>query len=34
MRSFSKRHPRGAKLVEDKANGPAAISTLKPEIPG
>lgn len=34
FRAFSVRHPRGAKLVEDKANGPALISTLKGEIGG
>jgi predicted phage terminase large subunit-like protein len=34
FREFSKRHPRGAKLVEDKANGPALIATLKGEISG
>lgn len=34
FREFSNRHPRGAKLVEDKANGPALISELKSEING
>lgn len=34
FRAFSERHPRGAKLVEDKANGPALISELKTEIAG
>lgn len=35
MREFTKKWPRAiAKLVEDKANGPAVISTLKKEIPG
>jgi predicted phage terminase large subunit-like protein len=34
MKAFSVRYPRGAKLVEDKANGPAAISTLKNDIAG
>ncbi len=32
--AFSARHPNGAKLVEDKANGPALISTLQDRIPG
>ncbi len=31
---FSKKHPLPAKLVEDKANGPAVIATLKDKIPG
>jgi hypothetical protein len=31
---FSKAHPYPTKLVEDKANGPALISTLKNKIPG
>lgn len=35
IRSMSKIYPRAhAKLVEDKANGPAIIDTLKREIPG
>lgn len=35
VRSFSKKHPHTrAKWVEDKANGPAIISTLKKEIAG
>lgn len=35
IRSMSKRYPHAtAKLVEDKANGPAIIDTLKKEIPG
>lgn len=34
MGAFYFRHPHGAKLVEDKANGPAAIATLKDKIPG
>jgi len=32
--TFSDRHPYATKLVEDKANGPAVISTLKGKIPG
>lgn len=32
--SFSARHPYPTKLVEDKANGPALIATLKGKIPG
>lgn len=31
---FSQRHPRGAKLIEDKANGPAVMSSLKKKISG
>lgn len=35
VRRFSQRHPRTtAKWVEDKANGPAVIATLRHEIPG
>lgn len=35
IRAMSKRYPHAtAKLVEDKANGPAIIDTLKKEIPG
>mgnify|MGYP001608998370 CR=1 FL=1 len=34
MLSFSVRHPNGAKLVEDKANGPAAVATLRDRVPG
>jgi predicted phage terminase large subunit-like protein len=34
FRNLTERHPNGAKLVEDKANGPALISTLKSEIGG
>ena len=35
VRQFSAKHPNAhAKLVEDKANGPAVISTLKKEISG
>ena len=35
VRSFSRKHPKArAILVEDKANGPAVISTLKREISG
>lgn len=34
FRSFTTRHPYATKLVEDKANGPALIATLKGEIPG
>lgn len=35
VRDLTKAHPRAVtKLVEDKANGPAVISTLKDEIPG
>ncbi len=35
MLNLTSRHPHGAKLVEDKANGPAAIATLKRRgIPG
>lgn len=31
---FSQKHPRGAKLIEDKANGPAVIASLKKKVPG
>ncbi len=34
FRSFVARYPATEKLVEDKANGPAVIATLKNEIPG
>lgn len=34
MLSLSERHPNGAKLVENKANGPAAVSTLRDKVPG
>ena len=35
IREMTKRHPRALeKLVEDKANGPAVIATLRDEIPG
>lgn len=35
IRGMTKRRPRaGTKLIEDKANGPAVIETLKKEIPG
>lgn len=34
MLDFTTRHPNGAMLVEDKANGPAAVSTLKDKVPG
>lgn len=35
FREFTQRHPEAvAKLVEDKANGPAVIATLQHEIPG
>ncbi len=34
FRTFSAKWPCSAKLVEDKANGPAVISTLSREIPG
>ncbi|HMJ86533.1 MAG TPA: hypothetical protein VK504_25320 [Vicinamibacterales bacterium] len=34
VRAFTVRHPKGAKWVEDKANGPAVMDTLKGEIPG
>lgn len=32
--NFSRRFPNGAKLIEDKANGPAVIATLKGKISG
>lgn len=31
---FTQKHPRGAKLIEDKANGPAVIASLKKKVPG
>ena len=35
VRSMSARHPNAAaKLIEDKANGPAVIATLRSELPG
>lgn len=34
FRRFCQRHPNGAKLVEDKANGPALIASLRDEISG
>ena len=35
VRSLTSKYPQcGSKLVEDKANGPAVISTLQQEIPG
>lgn len=34
VRAFTKRHHRGAKWVEDKANGPAIMNSLETEIPG
>jgi predicted phage terminase large subunit-like protein len=34
LQAFSAKYPFPAKLVEDKANGPAIIATLKEQIPG
>lgn len=34
VRAFSAEFPDGAKLIEDKANGPAIIQTLRNEVPG